>query len=253
VVKIFVISLAGAVVRRESIERQLRLLQLDYEIVPGVLGRGLSPQEREEHCDDVRFRRLYGGSITAGHLGCSLSHIAVYRRMVEGSINHALVLEDDAWLNPNLPQLLQAIGCAFSPDDEDVILLSWAIATSRKFCKRVWSSYDVVGVRNALCTHGYVLSRAAAERLLAVLYPVRHNADCWTWLRRHGHVRVLAVAPTCITLDLSMESMIAAEVTKMNNDRSRRQRPWQKVYRGFWEAVDLCAAAIHRLGGPRRR
>lgn len=107
---IFIINLKEDYERRKAIEAQLDHLGLAYEIFSAVRGRDLSPEERASSLDETGHLRNEGRLPTPGELGCALSHIGIYRLIQERGISHALVLEDDAWLNPNLPQLLAAVG-----------------------------------------------------------------------------------------------------------------------------------------------
>ena len=100
--RIYVISLARARERRAAISGHLRALGLEYELVDGVDGRALPA---EEHA------RLLAPGVTfqsPGVVGCYMSHMAVYRRLIEAGDTAALVLEDDAALNPAVVPLLQS-------------------------------------------------------------------------------------------------------------------------------------------------
>ena len=100
--RIFVISLARAAERRAAISAHLQALGLEFEMVDGVDGRALPA---EEHA------RLLAPGVTfssPGVVGCYMSHMAVYRRLVETGAAAALVLEDDATLNPAIVPLLRA-------------------------------------------------------------------------------------------------------------------------------------------------
>lgn len=100
--RIFVISLARAAERRASVCAHLQALGLEYELVEGVDGRTL-PEEAHA--------RLLAPGITfnsPGVVGCYMSHLAVYRRLIDSGAAAALVLEDDAALNPAIVPLLRA-------------------------------------------------------------------------------------------------------------------------------------------------
>ncbi len=100
--RIYVISLARAAERRAAISAHLQALGLKYELVDGVDGRALPA---EEHA------RLLAPGVTfqsPGVVGCYMSHMAVYRRLIEAGDTAALVLEDDAALNPAVVPLLRS-------------------------------------------------------------------------------------------------------------------------------------------------
>jgi glycosyl transferase, family 25 len=250
--KIFVINLPENNIRRKSIERQLRSLNLAFEISSAVRGISLTPHERRHDYDERRCIRRFGRSLSSGELGCALSHIACYRKVVENRMTHALVLEDDAWLNPNLPQLLAAIEEQYSPDEANIFLLSWTLAVKKPF-RRLWAGYGLQPVRSAQCAHAYVVSQAAAKALLKALYPVHGVADCWDWMIRHNVANLRAVIPPCVTCDLAYDSGIAPELRTMIGSWPRRHRVLRKLSRAWWRAVDGIAAVLDCLHGSRSR
>jgi glycosyl transferase family 25 len=119
-VHIFVINLPEDADRRRAIEGQLGRLGLSYEVLPAIKGAQLTPNERRRQYDEKWFVRNEGRPALPGELGCALSHLAAYRLVVARKIPYALILEDDAWLNPNLPQLLQAIEKKYHADGKEV-------------------------------------------------------------------------------------------------------------------------------------
>lgn len=246
---VIVVNLPEDVERRQAIERQLRSLELAFELLPAINGRLLSSAEKHSQYDERQFVRSEGRPALPGELGCALSHIAAYRLIVERQIPLALILEDDAWLNPNVPQLLEAIEGRYRPEDRNVFLLTWvAAASKKKKGEFLWSTYYVTDAKSAWCTHGYVVSRAAAEALIEALCPVRHLADCWNWLRRHRVVNVLAVVPTCITLDLSFGTLTSKGLAETKVKRALAGYLMHKFRRAYWRLVDHASAAIRRAG-----
>lgn len=243
---IFVINLPGDNVRREAMEKQLQSLDLLYEILPAVRGKLLSAQEKARDYDEKWFVRHEGRPALPGEIGCALSHLKAYRLIKERNLTHALILEDDAWLNPNLPQLLKAIERRHSSRNKDVFLLTWVSAMLDRNTESLWSTYRLGKIESAYCAHGYVVSNAAANALIDALYPIRHVADCWGWLRRHDIVRMHGVYPTCITTDLSYETGTTPNLLATSKNSNPVRRLARKFYRGFWWMYDHIIARLHR-------
>ena len=247
IMKIFVINLPEDTDRLKAIENQLQTLGLSYDVFTAIRGSSLSSAEISESYDEKWFVRNEGRAAALGELGCAMSHIAIYRIILERKIPHALVLEDDAWLNPNLPQLLEYIAKKFKADQKNVFLLTWYKAISRSGIERIWSSYHLAPIESAYCTHGYVLSYAAAAAMCKELAPVRHVADCWIWLRRHRVVNIRAIFPTCITADLSYKSGVSLEIKQNPLRHSFYIMRMHKIYRAFWLAYDHTFAFLKRI------
>ena len=242
----FVINLPRDVKRRLAIEEQLNRLALSFEVVAAVDGRTLSPEKLARNYDDKKFARSQGRAAKLGEIGCALSHIKIYKRMVAESIPYALVLEDDAWLNPNLPEILVAIEEKYPLTEKNVFLLTWLQRFSYIKSNRIWSSYEVVDVKSAVCTHGYVVSFAAAKCLSETLHPVRNVADCWNWLMRHRIVNVRGFIPTCITADLSYQTNISGAHEAPSLKVGQISRLLRKVRRACWYMLDIAASWANR-------
>ena len=245
--QIFVINMPEDTARLRSIDQQLKYLGLQYERFPAVVGKDLSANERSRHLNDKWFYRNEGRQALPGDLGVALSHLGVYKEIVNRGLAHALILEDDAWLNPNLPELLDAISEKRTQDRKEMILLTWFKSIHQRKSSTLWAYYHLARAKSVFGGHGYVISQAGAKTLLDSLYPVKHVVDCWNWLIRHRVLDVLVIFPTCITVDMSYEVR-----TTPNLDLSYKQRPWpqkaaRKAYRAFWNYSDLMRAWASRL------
>jgi Glycosyltransferase family 25 (LPS biosynthesis protein) len=98
-IPVYVLSLARAAERRRAITTHLDRRAIAYEVLDGVDGRELSDEQVAELV-------LPEANLSRGMIGCNLSHIAAYRRLVESDRDVALVLEDDARLAADVPALL---------------------------------------------------------------------------------------------------------------------------------------------------
>ena len=59
-------------------------------------------EEINSQFDFNRSRKLYGKTITAGEVGCTLSHRKIYKQIVDDNIPYALLLEDDMAIQRDL-------------------------------------------------------------------------------------------------------------------------------------------------------
>ncbi|HET7868490.1 MAG TPA: glycosyltransferase family 25 protein [Burkholderiaceae bacterium] len=213
----FVINMTKDTARREQIERQLRSIGLQYEIFPAVNGRALSNDEMARCYDPVRAARTKR-PMSAGEVGCALSHQGVYRWIVERGLAGALVLEDDAQLDPGIQAVLTALEPLLATEKPLVVLLSHVKLTS------YWGTRSLVGryvlapaLNETYGAHGYVLNRAAAAALLKHLSPVRLPADFWDQFRREDLVQVRAVVPYCIGLTAAAkQTTMGADTASLN-------------------------------------
>lgn len=200
--QIFVINLAKDVERREHITRQLDELALDYEIVPGIVGADLSPEDCLRHYDDGKAKWRQSRSLVPAEIGCALSHLKVYREIDARGIDCALVLEDDVVLPPDLAQFLSDCAAILDFARPEVWLLSPASARKGVAGRELLRSGRVVfPFHSGVYASSYVLTAMAARALIGELYPVGDVADCWSRLQRYGIVDLSVATPPLIEQD----------------------------------------------------
>src|SRR5690606_8844959 len=100
--KAYVINLERAQERRARIAAALDGLGLDWEIFSAVDGRRLDDRAFAEAYDAAGANAAYR-EMSRGEVACALSHLGVYRKMLDDGASHALVLEDDALPGIDLP------------------------------------------------------------------------------------------------------------------------------------------------------
>lgn len=105
-IPILVISLPDSTERRETVAARLDALSLPFEFVDAVDGRNGLSEEHEAMVDRDGMNAVRPYPMSDAEFACSLSHLKVYRRIVDDGIPHALVLEDDAVPQSGLPRYL---------------------------------------------------------------------------------------------------------------------------------------------------
>lgn len=180
--KVYLVNLDKNPERLESSKRQLDSLGIPFQRVRAVYGRALSADERRRAYSPFRALMARGRPLNDGEIGCSLSHIEIYRDMIANSVAIALVLEDDMILKEGLPEAIAEIERFADPTRAQVI-----------FPARQWNKLDethvcgIVPVDSAMFTDAYVITLPAARKVLNSNYPVFNVADSWTrWHRRLG-------------------------------------------------------------------
>ena len=96
---IFVINLMSSPYRRMYIQSELKRAGMDFKYIhymPAVDGMMVPLEDLKEVLVDSRDTIIHQGAI-----GCSLSHISIWRDIVKLGLPYALVLEDDAVILPN--------------------------------------------------------------------------------------------------------------------------------------------------------
>lgn len=97
---ILCINLERSTDRRQSILAQAAQHGLEIRIIPAVDGNQLTPQELAYY-DAARRARVHNTELLPTELGCTLSHHRALSHFLQSACDYAVVLEDDAALQPN--------------------------------------------------------------------------------------------------------------------------------------------------------
>jgi glycosyl transferase, family 25 len=163
-VSTWVINLDRAPDRLARISAQLQRLGLDWERLPAVDARALTP-EQAALLDEAAYRRKHGMTPVPGELGCYLSHVEAMRRFLAGGTAFALLLEDDVLLHDSLPAVLQAL--LQHPQRWDVVKLSGVHSGTPVSVLDLGGGHHLA-VMLSRCTgsSAYVMNRRAAQAYL---------------------------------------------------------------------------------------
>lgn len=197
--KVFVISLTSSDNRRRLMAGQLDQPGFPtWEFLDAVEGRKLSSKELDIRYDADAALARYGQELSIGHVGCALSHLEAYRRIRSEGLDAALILEDDALIGEHALQVIDRLLERLTPDEPTLILLSHAKYYRPIGGSRLDRERKLLPIHMARGTHGYLMTKAAAGRILAAMPRVSLVPDHWELIREVCNIRILAVVPYSI-------------------------------------------------------
>lgn len=218
----FVINLEKDVERRVQISRQLNDLDIPHSIFSAVHGASLTTEEIDSYYDRDRAIAL-SHDMTLSEIGCALSHVFIYRKMVAEGIPYALVLEDDARLNNDLPHVISRLQDEYESTEPVVILLGHVRKYQNRAPLILDEKYRVAEIYGTpVGAHGYFITLAGAKKLLDNLFPVWAVADDWA-IFNDKFATVRALVPYCIGLsEFAQVSNLEGERKNIKLKRSIR-------------------------------
>ena len=242
---VYVISLARAKERRENMRRQLDALGMRYEVVDAVDGATLNSEEYIHRLRPLQFKMTYGREMLKGEIGCFLSHCAVWERVTKSEAGCALILEDDAVLPDDLPNIVTRVNeCGWH---WDAVLLS---ALPRRadvdvLCDlgndRRLTRYK----RRATTLAAYMIRPSGAKRFLEYCAEIRAPIDQMTseyW--KHG-AAFYQVDPPPVKQ--------SGEESQMNYGAAKQHLGWRVVASLIRKRERIKAALYLCANRPQRR
>jgi glycosyl transferase family 25 len=193
--RIFIINLARRPDKREAVLARAAALGLGVEIVEAVDGAALSDAEIAAAAADWPACCL-----TKGVVACALSHLKIYKKIIDENIPRALVMEDDALPQSDLAAVLEDLAGAGDGETAKVWLLSSHYYKPRPL-RKLRGGRALHEFADGSQGHGYALNKKAAEALYKNLRPVVWEADKWWYFQTLGYVSVECVVPHAIGVD----------------------------------------------------
>jgi glycosyl transferase family 25 len=216
---IFIINLGVDVEKRAHMEALCEVNKIEAIFIDAVYGKKLS---------NAAIQRVYnkelsiiecGRELTLGELGCTLSHLKIYKQMLAENIEQAVVLEDDVLLTPEFLELVSNV--SNFPDDYELMLLGYYAdeVTEKRTRSNLWSHHNIVSKLNALRlvqptygTHGYIINNAGAQKLVNELRVIKKPIDHYTG--REDYLNMYALEQRVVLLDPSYKAMSIIEAER---------------------------------------
>ncbi|EKV26314.1 Lipopolysaccharide core biosynthesis glycosyltransferase WadA [Caenispirillum salinarum AK4] len=254
--KIYVITLPRAEHRQQAVRTQLEALDVPFTFVEGVDGAAL---ERPPAGYRGRLRRLfYGKDLTAGEIGCFLSHRAALEQFLAEPEPYGVICEDDVTFCGDTAAVVEDIVSQGLDFDLVRMTASDKIARSRK----KWHVMDLSG-RYALYRMldlpcggwAYLVSRQGAQRLLDASRSFWMPFDTLLAMAWHSGVDAYHLLPSPI-LHEGTETLIGTgrfECRRPSGLAGAVYRLSRPCYKGYEALSRLAMATRYALTDRRRR
>lgn len=227
-VPVFVVSLARAAERRNSIGQHLNRLGVDFRFTDAVDGRLLSPEQ-------VHQLVAPGATMHPGAIGCYLSHLAIYELMIDEKLAVACVLEDDARLDSRVVGLLRA-GCDTSgfdycfldSDDHNDRGPVFYDADAGFRLSSHFTAYPLSAGPHT--THAYLITLEAARLRIEHGYPLRRPIDRYDHLPYRIRFAAMVKPKGAWVSEHSLESFTSAKSGSGRDLSFKWLRRWPTFY-----------------------
>lgn len=184
-----------------------------YDVFPAVVGKDInlidyvSPKGYAQILMTEKTRsRVYHYDLTRGAVGCYLSHLAIYKNLINSNLNYSIIFEDDSIMTADFYEKL-LFGLSVIPNDWDILLLG-------VICIKCDTEEHYIKIHRFWGLHGYLVSRNGAKKLLEYLdKPISKQLDAdISLLIKRGLIKVYAINPNIVHQDPRFGSDIQEHV-----------------------------------------
>lgn len=193
---------------------QLERAGLQHEFIEAVDGSALTASERVDLVDEAAVASSPRW-LTPGAVGCALSHLRAYQRVLESvDDDPALIFEDDVVLPATVSDT--AARAATHMHGSEIVLLYFRAFGTCRFSARDAVELGAearlaypIEIHQPLTASAYLVTREACRRLAEVIVPVRVAADNWGHFYELGALDALrCVIPRPVTVRKDFKSTI---------------------------------------------
>jgi len=238
---IFVLSLSDCVERRAPLLKQLQGFGLRYEVWDAIDGRRGLSAEYEGDIDRPTSRKRLQRDMSDPEFACALSHRALQQDIISRDLPGALILEDDAVLAEDFPDILPHL------DDpaRDLVLLFHNKGYVRRRTIPLTGRYNAQRVTLHPDGNGaYYVSRSGAAQMFRAATPVSHVAD---WPADLSRMNAFAVLPRPVLTPVADPRQSDIELSRRQMERNREDKNKRFLRVSYWRRKWIRLTSVRLL------
>ena len=226
---ILVLTLEGDDERRQPLLDALNDADLSYQLVIGVDGRRGLSAEYQMLVDRDTAQTRTGRPLSDGEFACALSHRQIYHHILESDLPGAIILEDDAIIQPGFAEFIRSRQYQRVP----MVLLDFGFGRALPFRRIRVAGGDLRRATQATMTNAYSVSANVAGQLFRATTPVTYFAD---WPVDLYHLKAWLMAPRLVTHEAPGQGQSHLEIqraalAKTASKASRNERTLAERFR----------------------
>lgn len=192
--KIFVINLDSSKGRWSKIKSQLDEFKLEYERIPAVDGKLISSSNKMY--DSSKNRTHFHINMSKGEIGCYLSHIKCWKKIIDEKLDYAIIIEDDVKILQDLSKIKELLNANLFPEWDYIKIGETPIRRNSRVVKKI-EDYSIVKYSKKVPTgaFGQIVSYEGSKKLLEYSNPFYRPVDVdfqYTW---ENNLTVLGIKP----------------------------------------------------------
>lgn len=210
----YVISAKPMSKRKERMIERFAKWGLQPNFFDAIMGNELSKEQLQKLSASE-------GLLTLGEIGCALSHLGVYRKLLDSREPCVYVFEDDAQITDEFMELQPKIQKFMEEQTKPTVLVLCAINGRKRACRKLSPTVSIMRSLAGTGAYAYVVNRKAAQNLLKAQTPVKIELDAWAIYQKMGFIQLCCLNKNVVELD---EELNNTSIIDQIGDRVQRSQ-----------------------------
>ena len=179
-IKSYVINLDYRIDRKKKFINDYKLKKIKYEIIKAIDKKNLSALELYK--DNILgifgynslnniIRDFHYEFNDLGAVGCYLSHIKTWNKILEDNVDYGIIYEDDVLFNNYIDDYKIKEYIKNVPKDWDIIIMNKNKVKMKKYKDNIFKVYEF------LCLHSYIIKKDSIEYIISNILPINQQID----------------------------------------------------------------------------
>lgn len=252
-IPIFVINMKKDTDRKKYMEQLSEEYGLFFKFIEAIDGKNLNEKGISKAYNKEKSIRALGREMTKSEIGCALSHLSVYKQMIDQNIEIAIVFEDDIQIEKGFTSIMNTIKKL--PSDWELVLLGYhrggvehkKTISSSRYKRKITDKYTLVRlIRLGLGSYGYLINLQGAKKLVKQLETIKKPIDNYTG--SDTYVNLYAISPRVIGINnvlteqsnLEIErNLIVDKYNKFNDKKKIKSKLVRELIRPLLQLKNL--------------
>lgn len=242
--KIFVINLDRAPDRLSFMEKQFAGLSLSFERLQACDGKTLTQDQIKNYYDAALNRRNFVRPLQPGQIGCYISHLTAWQKILDDQLDFAVILEDDVTILNNIEEVLETL--ARHVEGWSYIRIQKGDRPRRILSRSSLGNFELLEEFKGLAEmFGYALTKTTAQTLIEKRRHFGRPVDIdlqYTW---ETGIMPLDMRPWCIE---SSEHSRNSNIQACQPQKTKAHFPFVRQIRGIQYTLGRIADILVNRG-----
>lgn len=225
--------------RRENIRKNVKKIGIEPRFFDAIMATRMTE-------DELEGKAIYDTFLSKGEIGCALSHLEIYRQLLDSDNKYVMVFEDDSLFTDDCTMERLEACCKFVEAQNEATVLTLQPVERYMKCVQENSLLEIYSSCKFWGAYAYIINRKAARNILDFQTPIKFAIDEWVEYYYLGLCKLYFTNPTISIAGTSFDSTIdVVECPRLTSEQRAVQM--QKVLNHIYSELSVKRKIFYRM------